>query len=277
MRDNETYWYFHWCMKTRLNTISKKTFNITHRFLFIISLIKSTYWCWYCHCLLPVKFSSFLKTQHFALPVWILLYRVLYVSCTRIHSTLMWSTKQVNRQVVAQTFETKFSDTYFEIYSKFFNFPVSPTTHRYLLSNIHILAIQPTFSHSNIHHSMVHLNGVKCQSIICNLSTPHTNQLQYLKSNEILYKIAFTYVTFADIWIGQHYVIATNYDVTSFRNSACPSTIDVSPGHVNILRVWQSELYQAIRISPKSKYYIRDSCTSIRPYISNTSATTGRI
>ena len=91
-------------------------------------------------------------------------------------------------------------------------FSISPTTHRRLLSNIHILAIKPTFSQSNIHHSMVLLNGIKCRSIICNLSMPHTKYFQYLNSNELLYTIKFNYVTFADIWIGRHYVIATDYE-----------------------------------------------------------------
>jgi len=101
---------------------------------------------------------------------------------------------------------------------------------------------------------MVLLNGVKCRSVICNLSMPHVKYFKYFNPNEILYTIAFTYVTFADIWIGRHYVIATDYDVTSFRNSACPSTINVSPGLLNILHVRYIEPYQALRTSPKNKY-----------------------
>jgi hypothetical protein len=45
--NNETYWYFHCSKKTSLNTFSKKPRNISHTFLFMISLTKATYWSWY--------------------------------------------------------------------------------------------------------------------------------------------------------------------------------------------------------------------------------------
>jgi hypothetical protein len=51
---------------------------------------------------------------------------------------------------------------------------------------------------------MLLMNLVVSSSLAKRISNP-------LNSNELLYTIAFTYVNFAAIWIGRHYVIAVDY------------------------------------------------------------------
>ena len=67
----------------------------------------------------------------------------------------------------------------------------------YTRAQLHVSAI--TFDHLQVVHERL------------TLPASH-KKFQYLNSKEFLYKIAFTYVTFADIWIGRHYVIAIDYD-----------------------------------------------------------------
>ena len=59
---------------------------------------------------------------------------------------------------------------------------------------------------------MALINFKRCWRIICNFSLPNTKKFKFWISNELLCKIAFTYVTFAAIWNGRYYVIAIDYE-----------------------------------------------------------------
>jgi hypothetical protein len=65
--------------------------------------------------------------------------------------------------------------------------------------------------------------------------------------------------------------------VTEFSSIAPPIPTNPSPVLVDILKLLKSELHQAFRTFPKSEYWIRDGCPSIRPSTSNNSASVRRI
>ena len=92
--------------------------------------------------------------------------------------------------------------------------PSSSTARSYLFSDIYVLAKQTTLSYCNIVQSMLLPNLINCRSFISKSILPSKSNfiLLVLNSTLFLYKITFTYVTFAVLWNGRFYVIAVDYD-----------------------------------------------------------------